>query len=185
MEHKAQGVATTRGRADKVCPQLFILILHTNELFESFASHSLPRCCDVNLRHSTPPCRPPSCRQTHEVHHGQHHPQAQPTPVIHTATSHTRSRPWRPNTTHRRNQRWWSTPPGHQQERSEGSDRPEGRIWAVFNTARRGVPLPVVSSLQFWSGEEGIPLLVVIYVYFQWRGGYFPLVVVNNKLINI
>ena len=71
-----------------MCLQFFILILHTNELFESPASHSLPCRRDVKLRHSTPPCRPPSCRQTHKVHHGQQHPQAQATPVIHTATSH-------------------------------------------------------------------------------------------------
>jgi len=128
--------------------QFFIFILHTNELFESPSSHSLPRRRDVDLCHSSPP----------DQHCVDEHPKSatantirrcnQPrSAVIHTATS--------PPTPARAPQRM-------------------GRFgaWAGFPTRREGVcPSPSChrSSFEVVRKAYGIPLLVDIYAYFQRR----------------
>ena len=54
MRHGGWGaVDTTRGQAYKVCLHLFIFIVHTDYMN---LRHVIP--CHVDLRQSTPPCRP-------------------------------------------------------------------------------------------------------------------------------
>ena len=76
-------VDTMRGQAYKVCPHLFIFILHTNYMN---LCHIIP--CHVDLCQLMPPHRPALHWPTHEVHYGQYH--THPIhPTHHMSTNHT------------------------------------------------------------------------------------------------